>query len=74
MMALEIGTVCVKTTGREAGNKAVVLEAVDDNFVLIQGPRVRKRKCNILHLIPLGKKIHVTKGVTQKELEQKLFE
>jgi len=47
---------------------------VDDNFVLIQGPRVRKRKCNILHLIPLGKKIHVTKGVTQKELEQKLFE
>ena len=72
MRALEVGSVCVKTTGREAGNKAVVLDTVDDNFVLIQGPRVRKRKCNVLHLIPIGKKISLTKGATQKEIEEKL--
>lgn len=74
MRALEVGSVCVKTTGREAGHKAVVLEEVDDNFVLVQGPKVRKRKCNVLHLIPIGKKISVSKSVTQKELEQKLSE
>ncbi|HLC92557.1 MAG TPA: 50S ribosomal protein L14e [archaeon] len=74
MRALEVGSVCVKTTGREAGNRAVVIDTVDEKFVLIQGPRVRKRKCNILHLIPIGKKVNVTKSVTQKELEQMLSE
>jgi len=34
----------------------VVIETVDDNFVIVQGPRVRKRKCNVLHLVPIGKK------------------
>lgn len=72
MGALEIGSVCVKTTGREAGHRAVVIEAVDDNFVIVQGPKVRKRKCNVLHLVPVGKMISVTKGMSQNELEEKL--
>ena len=74
MRSLEIGCVCVKTTGREAGHKAVVLESVDYNFVIVQGPKVRKRKCNVLHLIPVGKKISVTKSMSSKDLEQKLSE
>ena len=74
MRALEIGCVCVKTTGREAGNRAVVIEEVDDNFVIVQGPRVRKRKCNVLHLVPVGKKISVTKSMSQKDIEAKLTE
>ena len=74
MKALEVGSVCVKTTGREAGNKAVVLDNVDEKFVLIQGPRVRKRKCNVLHLVPIGKKLNVTKSVTQKEIDEMLSE
>jgi len=67
--ALGIGSVCVKTTGREAGKKAVVLETVNANTVVIAGPKVRKRKCNIAHLFPTGKAVPVTKGVTQKELK-----
>ncbi len=74
MRALEVGSVCVKTTGREAGNRAVVLDNVDDKFVLILGPKVRKRKCNVLHLIPIGKKVSVSKSVTQKEIEKMLSE
>ncbi len=59
MRSLDVGSVCMKTTGREAGEKAVVVEVVDDNFVVIgsfEGSHVRKRKCNITHLIPLGTK------------------
>ncbi len=74
MRALEVGSVCVKTTGREAGNRAVVIEEVDDNFVIVQGPRVRKRKCNVLHLVPVGKKISVTRSMSQKDIEAKLAE
>ena len=53
---LETGRVCVKLHGREAGKKAIVLQVVDDNFVVIEGTEksgVRKRKCNIAHLIPI---------------------
>lgn len=72
MRSLDIGAVCIKTTGREAGNKAVVVEVASEQFVSIIGPKIRKRKCNIAHLIPTGKKISVTKGVSQKDLEGKL--
>jgi len=72
MRTLEVGTVCVKTTGREAGQKAVVMETIDDNYVLIQGSRIRKRKCNVSHLMPIGKTIKVNKSVTQKELAKEL--
>ena len=71
-MSLEIGSVCIKLCGREAGEQAVVLEKVDEKYVSIIGPRVRKRKCNIYHLFPTGKTIKITKSVTQKELAGKL--
>ncbi len=70
--AIDVGSVCVKTTGREAGKKAVVLEIVDDGHVVVQGTGVRKRKCNIAHLLPTGKKLNVGKNVTEKELNEML--
>ncbi len=70
--AIDVGSVCVKTTGREAGKKAVVLEVVDDAHVLVQGIGVRKRKCNISHLFPTGKRVDVGKNVTEKEIAQML--
>ncbi len=57
--AIEVGTICVKTTGREAGQRAVVVKRIDKNFVLIdsvEGSRVRKRRCNVAHLVPIGRK------------------
>ena len=68
--AIEVGTVCIKTTGREAGKKTVVIEIVDDNFVVVEGPSVRKRKCNIAHLFPTGEKVSVGKNTTKKELKE----
>ncbi len=57
MSLIEPGRVCIKTAGREAGKYCIVLEVVDKNFVIVQGPKVRKRKCNVAHLEPLPEKI-----------------
>ncbi|HIH16511.1 MAG TPA: 50S ribosomal protein L14e [Candidatus Diapherotrites archaeon] len=50
MPALETGRVCVKLRGREAGRKAVIVEA-GKGGVVIEGPHVRRRKVNPLHLL-----------------------
>lgn len=60
MAGLEKGMVCVKTHGREAGRKVVVVEFDKKaGMVIIEGPFVRKRKCNARHLLPIGKKASV---------------
>ncbi len=60
---IEIGRLCVKIAGRDAGNKCVVVEIIDDNYVLIDG-NVRRKKCNIMHLEPLDDKIKIKKGAS----------
>lgn len=57
----EVGTVCVKIAGRDAGKQCVVVELLDNGFVLIEG-ETRRRKCNTLHLEPLGRSVDVKKG------------
>ena len=56
MATLEVGKVCMKTAGREAGKYCVVLKKMDNNFVLITGPKVltgvKRRRCNVEHLEP----------------------
>jgi len=61
MSSMEAGNICVKTAGRGAGNKVVVVEKIDENFVIVQGAKVKKRKCNISHLFPTGKKVDAKK-------------
>lgn len=68
MSVFEPGRVCVKLAGREAGKYCVVLEVVDENFVIVQGPKVRKRKCNIAHLQALPEKIEIKEGVDVNKL------
>ncbi len=63
------GRVCVKIAGREAGRHCAVLEVVDDNFVVVEGPEVRKRKCNVAHLEPLNEIVDKENAV--KEISEK---
>ena len=53
----EIGRLCMKTAGREAGKYCVVVKKMDDKFVLVTGPKeltaVKRRRCNINHLEPM---------------------
>ena len=45
----EIGKTCLKIAGRDAGKLAVIIDVLDETYVMIDG-EVRRRKCNIYHL------------------------
>lgn len=40
---LEVGRVCVKTAGRDATKLCVVVEEIDETFVLVDGNTRRKK-------------------------------
>jgi large subunit ribosomal protein L14e len=63
-----IGRICIKLAGRDAGKEAVIVEILDNTFVLIDG-NVRRRKCNILHLEPTAKKIEIKEKATHEEIK-----
>ncbi len=73
MSVFEPGRVCVKIAGREAGKYCVVLEVIDENFVRVQGPKVRKRRCNIAHLEALPEKIELKEGTDVNKLVLEKF-
>ena len=64
---MEIGRLCVKIAGRDAGNKCAVVDIVDKTYVLIDG-NVRRRKCNIAHLEPLDKVIKIKKNASHADI------
>ena len=51
----------MKIAGRDARKKCVVIEVVDNNFVMIDG-ETRRRKCNVGHLEPLNIAVELTSG------------
>ena len=69
---IQIGRVCVKIAGRDAGKKCVIIDILDDNYVLIDG-ETRRRKCNILHLEPLNEIIDIKKDASHNDVA-KAFE
>jgi large subunit ribosomal protein L14e len=54
----EVGKKVLKIAGRDAGKVAVIVEIIDDNYVLIDG-ETRRRKCNIRHLEPLKDSVDI---------------
>jgi len=72
MPAFEIGRVCVKTSGRDAGKHCVIIDLMDKNFALVTGPKsvsgVRRRRVNVNHLKPLEEKIQIEKGATDEQI------
>ncbi len=76
MPAFEVGRICVKIAGREAGRKCVVVEVVDKNFVLVTGPRnvsgVKRRRVNISHVEPTQTKIDMKRDATDEEVTEAL--
>jgi len=76
MPAIEVGRICIKTRGREAGKRCVVVDLIDKNFVLITGPKsvtgVRRRRANISHLSPTEEKINIRRGASDEEVLQAL--
>lgn len=63
----EVGRICIKTAGRDAGGEAVIVDILDDKFVLIDG-NVRRKRCNIAHLEPTKKKTDLKKNASHEEV------
>jgi large subunit ribosomal protein L14e len=74
--AVEVGRICVKLLGREAGRKCVVVDVTDKSFVLITGPKavtgVRRRRANINHVEPLQDVIEIKRGASDEEVTEAL--
>jgi large subunit ribosomal protein L14e len=66
MPAIEVGRICVKLAGREAGEKCVIIEVIDDKFVEVVGTSVKNRRCNVKHLEPLDETIEVESDDIEK--------
>lgn len=78
MPAIEVGRLCVKIRGREAGRKCVIVEIIDDNFVVITGPKdvsgVKRRRANINHIELLPEKINIEPGASDEDVKKALEE
>lgn len=76
MPAIEVGRICIKLTGREAGRKCIIVDIMDKNFVLITGPKnvtgVKRRRANASHIEPLKDKIKIKRGAPDEEVAEAL--
>ena len=76
MPAVEIGKICIKTLGREAEKKCVIVDLVDKNFVLITGPKaltgIKRRRANVNHLEITQEKIEINRGASDEEVTEAL--
>lgn len=70
---IEIGRVCIKVAGRDAGNVAVVIDVLDKNYVLLDG-NVRRKKCNTCHLEPMKQLLKLDKNASHEEVASALKE
>ena len=70
---IEIGRIVVKIAGRDAGKKAVIIDILDDKYVLIDG-ETRRRKCNVLHIEPLNQTIKIEKNASHEDVSKALKE
>ena len=64
---LNIGRVCVKIAGRDAGKTCVIIDTYDNGQVLIDG-ETRRRKCNIRHLLPKDATLPVKKDASHDDV------
>jgi large subunit ribosomal protein L14e len=66
-MVFDIGRVCVKLAGRDAGKKCVIVEILENGYVLVDG-ETRRRKCNILHLEPTKNTVGISSKASHDEV------
>ena len=64
---IEVGRVCVKIAGRDAGLKCVIVDVLGKNTVLVDG-QTRRRKCNMAHLEPLAQTLKIDKGASHEKV------
>jgi len=72
MSVMDVGRVCVKLTGREAGGRCVIVDVIDRNYVMVTGPEeltgVRRRRVNLTHLRPLDETVDISRNASDDEI------
>ncbi len=71
MGIFDVGRVCVKIVGRDAGKKCVVADVLEHPYVMIDG-ETRRRKCNIAHLEPLNVVVDLSANARNEEVVEAL--
>ncbi len=78
MSLYDLGRICVKVAGREAGSYCVIVEKKEDNYVIITGPKeltgIRRRSCNVRHLEPLETVLQIKSGADDPAVEKAIAE
>lgn len=72
MTLFEVGRLCLKIAGRDAGQRCVVIDQLDANYVLVDG-QTRRRKVNIKHLEALPELVEIARNASHSEIK-KAFE
>jgi len=77
-VVFDVGRICVKLAGREAGRKCVIVDIIDERYVLITGPKsltgVKRRRVNVKHIEPTPLKVNIPKGASDEEVLKALQE
>ncbi len=78
LSAMDVGRICVKLTGREAGSRCVIVDVVDRNYVIVTGPPevtgVRRRRVNMSHLQPLDEVVEISRNASDEEIAELLHQ
>ena len=68
MPAMDIGRVCLKVQGREKGERCVVIDVLDRNYVIVTGPNVKRRRVNMNHIQPLNETVSIQRNASDEEV------
>ena len=72
MSAMNVGRICLKLKGREAGRRCVIVDVIDRNYVMVSGPfertGVRRRRVNMSHLEPLDEVVEIPRNASDQEI------
>ncbi|MQY82602.1 50S ribosomal protein L14e [archaeon] len=72
MSVMDVGRVCMKLKGREAGSRCVIVDVIDRNYVMVTGPEeitgVRRRRVNLSHLRPLDETVDISRNASDDDI------
>ncbi|MEM2121579.1 MAG: 50S ribosomal protein L14e [Candidatus Woesearchaeota archaeon] len=68
---MEIGRLCMKIAGRDAGKYGIIIDVINEKFVMLDG-QVRRRKVNINHIEPLPQVLNIKKNASHEEVVEAL--
>lgn len=72
MAIFDVGRVCRKTRGIDAGKICVIAAKPEKGIAMVIGPNIAKTKANLRHLEPTPTTIKIDKNTSQPEITELL--